>query len=188
MKFMSRIAEACAVGFLVFCCTGYASEQPGQNGNNQAAVAQTLGSRGYVDRNFPIFGGFELANTTVVYVLVRGPSLNTLAGITGYLDFPRVRLYDGAGRDLITGLAQPGTGGCFTNTVLNIGTSFVINYYQNVRRQPVNARDTCFAFTLPAGVYTFDARASIPGLTTSTDQSSPAAGEVLFEVTLGPSS
>ena len=189
MRVTNWISKACAVGF-VFCCgAGYASDQPGQNSIKQSGVAQTLGARGFVDRNETLFGGFELVSSTVVYALVRGPSLLTLAGIAGYLDLPRVRFFDSARRDIITGLAQPGTDACQTGTDnTSTNKSFVVNYYQNVRGAPVNVRDTCFAFTLAPGAYTFTVTPSIPGLTSSTATSSPSSGQVLFEVTLGPSS
>ena len=176
MRVTNWISKACAVGFLVCCGAGYA---------NHGAVLTTSGARGYVDRNYPLFGGFTLSNQTVVYVLVRGPSLRTLANIPGFLDLPWVRLYDGANRDLINENNTPGTFSCLRSRT-SVGANFVVDYYQNIRRAPVDERDTCFAFTLAAGVYTFDVRPAIPGVTSTTVASSPSAGEVLFEVTLNP--
>ena len=176
MRVTNWISKACAVGFLVCCGAGYA---------NHGAVLTTSGARGYVDRNYPLFGGFTLSNSTVVYVLVRGPSLRTLAGIPGYLDLPWSRLYDSTGRDLINVNNTPGTFSCLRSRT-EVGANFVVDYYQNIRRQLVDPRDMCFAFTLSAGVYTFDVRPSIPGVTSTTVASSPSAGEVLFEVTLNP--
>ena len=176
MRVTNWISKACAVGFLVCCGAGYA---------NHGAVLATSGARGYVDRNFPLFGGFTLLNSTIVYVLVRGPSLRTLNVIPNPLDLPWSRLYDSAGRDLINVFNTPGANGCLRSQT-NVGADFVVDYYQNIRRAPVDPRDTCFAFTLPAGVYTFDVRPSIPGVTSTTATSSPSAGEVLFEVTLNP--
>ena len=48
-----------------------------------------------------ISGGFQLASSTTVYILVRGNSLSTLGVTSNYLDAPRVRLFNQAGQDLI---------------------------------------------------------------------------------------
>ena len=128
MRVTNWISKACAVGFLVCCGAGYA---------DHGAVLKTSGARGYVDRNFPLFGGFTLSNQTVVYVLVRGPSLRTLAGIPGYLDFPWVRLYDSAGLDLINVNITPGATRC-ERSQTSVNAAFVVDYYQNIRRHATN--------------------------------------------------
>jgi hypothetical protein len=132
-----------------------------------------------------VFGGFQLTNTTVVYILVRGNSLGTLNVTQGYLDAPRVRLYNARGDDLIVdGNNRAGFNACLAS---NTSTDKpVLDYYQAVRGQPANGRDSCFAGNFAPGAYTFSVTPSIPGVTTSTFQSTPTFGEVLFEVTLGP--
>src|SRR5205814_1863425 len=60
----------------------------------------------------------------------------------------------------------------------------VVNYYAS--RGAVQSRDACLATVLPAGVYTFSVSTSVAGVNTGSTTSTPASGEVLFEVTLGP--
>ena len=199
MTVLNQIAAACALGFFAFCGEGRASNQVsapvelgkstlinGQSDANihLAASVQSLGSRASVaGATQPVYGGFTLSNTTVVYILVRGPSLRTLGVIPNPLDAPWVRLYDGANRDLVATFGTPGGAGCTSTGTL---TRLVFDYYQTVRNQPVDSRDTCYALTLAAGVYTFSVTASIPGGTAGNTgvSSSPSAGEILFEVTL----
>ena len=154
----------------------------------KAAAAQTLGSRATVTSSATLFGGFELAQSAVVYIMVRGNSLQTLGVTNNFLDAPRVRIFDAAGRDLIVdSFDVPGFNGCSAGNDFN---DPVVAYYQNVRGQPAHARDACFAGTFAAGVYTFTVTPTIPGVTASSQSgaSNPSSGQVLFEVTLGPSS
>jgi WD40 repeat protein len=140
--------------------------------------AKSLGSRATASPVATLFGGFELAAASTVYILVRGNSLGTLGVTQSFLDSPRARLFDSQGRDLLTdGLGAAGITGCGANQ--NSGGP-VVTYYTNVRSQPPHARDACTAQTLPAGVYTFTVTPSTSGAV-----SSPASGEILFEVTLG---
>ena len=147
-------------------------------GSGAGTVTRTLGSRATVTPGATLFGGFELAASAPVYVLVRGNSLGTLGVTQGFLDSPRVRLFDSQGHDLVTdNLGAPGLTGC---TNLN-SAGPVVSYYTTVRNQAPSARDGCTARTLPAGVYTFTVTPSTSGAV-----SAPASGEVLFEVTLSP--
>jgi hypothetical protein len=147
-------------------------------GSGAGTITKTLGSRATVTPGATLFGGFEMAASASVYVLVRGNSLGTLGVTQGFLDSPRVRLFDSQGRDLVTdNLGAPGLTGC---TALK-SAGLVVGYYTSVRNQAPHARDGCTAQTLPAGVYTFAVTPSTSGAV-----SNPASGEVLFEVTLGP--
>lgn len=199
MERLNWLSAVCAVGFFAVAQQGLAS--PSGQATKQfvdgsirmvqtgaslpkAASAQTLGSRARATSIDTVYGGFELANTTTVYILVRGNSLGTLGVTQDYLDAPRVRLYNAQGQDLINDEGRPGFNFC-----LNSSTTTdlpVINYYQNVRGQPVHPRDACFAAVFTAGAYTFSVTPSIPGVTTDSTSSSPPSGELLFEVTLNP--
>jgi hypothetical protein len=150
----------------------------------KAARTQTLGARSTVTTTATAFGGFEVLDRIDVYVLVRGNSLGTLGVTQGYLDAPRVRLYTAAGADIIqdtTGRA--GFNGCTSGSVF---TDPVVNYYATVRGQPAHARDACVAVNVAAGAYTFTVTPSIEGVTTTTGNSVPSSGEILFEVILAP--
>jgi hypothetical protein len=151
----------------------------------KAASTNSVASRAFVSPTTTVYGGFELATSATVYILVRGNSLGTLGVTNMYLDAPRVRLYNSQGQDLIAdGTGRAGFNACVaSNTTTDLP---VINYYQNVRGQATHARDTCLAMTAPAGVYTFSVTPSLVGLTTNGTSSTPSSGEILFEVTLGP--
>ena len=159
----------------------------------KAASTQTLGSRATVTSSATLYGGFEVAQTAVIYILVRGNSLQTLGVTNNYLDAPRVRLFNSAGQDtIVDSFGRPGFNACeyppAGTPPANDFTTLVINYYRDVRRQPVHPRDGCVAVQVAAGAYTFTVTPSIPGVTTTSGTSNPASGEVLFEITLGPSS
>ena len=150
----------------------------------KAASTQTLGSRATVTPDATLFGGFEIKAAADVYILVRGNSLGTLGVTQNYLDAPRVRVYTSTGQDIFfDATGRDGFGGC---TGGNVYTDPVINLYTNVRHQAPSNRDACVAYHFVAGVYTFSVTPSIPGVTTTSDTSSPSSGEVLFEVTLSP--
>lgn len=154
--------------------------------DEKAATVQTLGSRATVSRSATLYGGFTLVNSTTVYILIRGPSLVSLGVIPSALDAPWVRLYDVNNSDLVTQGGVPGFTGCLSSASTD---KPVVDYYQSVRNAPVQPRDSCIAVTLPAGVYTFTVTPSEPGITSpSSVSSAPSAGEILFEVTLGPAS
>ena len=146
----------------------------------KALSAQTFGSRGTVTPSATMFGGFSIQTGGDVYVAVRGNSLGTLGVTQNFLDAPRVRLFNAQGQDLITDAGgTPGFNACVA------GSTFggpVVDYYQNVRGQPVHLRDACVAVNLPAGVYTFTVTPS----PASGANSVPSSGEVLFEITLDP--
>jgi len=161
-----------------------APQQPALLTGAKALSTQTLGSRATVTPSATLFGGFETKAQGNVYILVRGNSLGTLGVTQAYLDAPRVRLFTGAGQDIVTdSFGRPGFNACTSGSVF---TDPVINYYTNVRGQPPHARDACVALNLVAGVYTFTVTPSIPGVTTDSGTSNPSSGEVLFEVTLNP--
>ena len=142
------------------------------------SMTKSLGSRGTASPTATLFGGFELASASTVHILVRGNSLGTLGVTQNFLDSPRVRLFNSAGQDLITDAGVAGFTGC--SSAANSGAA-VVSYYTNVRGQPPHARDGCTSQSLAAGVYTFSVAPSTSGMV-----SSPATGEILFEVTLNP--
>jgi hypothetical protein len=144
-------------------------------------TTNTMGSRGTVTSSATMYGGFELGARATVYVLVRGNSLGSLGVTQGYLDAPRVRLYNSQGADLVTQGGLNGFNGCVSSsTVTDLP---IINYYGLTRGQPVSSRDTCYATVLNAGGYTFSVTPSISGVTSNSAVSVPSSGEVLFEVT-----
>jgi hypothetical protein len=142
------------------------------------SMTKSLGSRATASPTATLFGGFEVASASTVHILVRGNSLGTLGVTQNYLDSPRVRLFNSQGQDLITEGGVAGFTGC--SSTANAGAA-VVNYYTNVRAQPPHARDGCTSQSLAAGVYTFAVSPSTSGMI-----SSPASGEILFEVTLNP--
>lgn len=150
----------------------------------KAGSAQTLGARGVVTASNAMYGGFELRAATVVYLIVRGNSLGSLGVTQGYLDAPRVRIYDRFGNDIAFDLSgNRGFNGCSaSNTV----SAPVRSFYGGVRAAPAADRDACSWGIFSAGVYTFSVTPSIPGVTTNVTSSSPPFGEVLFEVTFNP--
>ena len=150
----------------------------------KAASAQTLGARAVVTPTATFFGGFQLTQAAVVYILIRGNSLGSLGITNNFLDAPRVRLFNSAGQDLIND--SSGRGGFNACESSNSFNAPVVTYYATTRGEPVHPRDGCFAGTFQPGVYTFSVTPSIPGQTTTTGQSVPSSGEVLVEVTLGP--
>ena len=147
----------------------------------KAASTRQVASRAVASPSQTVFGGFELAQSAVVYVLVRGNSMGSLGVTQNFLDRPRFRLYNQAGQDLVFDNAnRPGFNFCSTS---NSDDVFVINYYQ-ARGAPVSTNDACLGATFASGVYTFSvtpATTANSGLT-----SSPSTGEILFEVILGP--
>jgi hypothetical protein len=142
------------------------------------SMTKSLGSRATASPTATLFGGFEVATASTVHILVRGNSLGTLGVTQNFLDSPRVRLFNSQGQDLITDAGVAGFTGC--SSTANAGAA-VVSYYTTVRGQPPHARDACSSQSLPAGVYTFSVSPSTSGAI-----SSPASGEILFEVTLNP--
>jgi alpha-tubulin suppressor-like RCC1 family protein len=160
--------------------SGAACQPPGSETTTDpggGSIAKTLGSRATVSPAATLYGGFELASASSVYVLVRGNSLGTLGVTQGFLDTPRVRLYNSGGQDILADANGAGFNGCAANAVFQ---GPVVNYYTSVRGQPPHSRDACAAQSLGAGAYTFSVTPSSAGVT-----SSPNAGQVLFEVVLG---
>ena len=149
----------------------------------KSASAQTLGSRATVTTSGRMYGGFELTSQTTVYIAVRGNSLGTLGVTTNYLDYPRVRVFNGAGVDLITDVSgRPGFNSCISGVS---GQTPVISYYANVRHQALDVDDGCVGLILAAGLYTFTVDVSQAGVNSGAS-SVPLSGDVLFEVTLNP--
>jgi hypothetical protein len=148
----------------------------------KSASARTVGARAAAASTITIYGGFELASSSLVYLLVRGNSLGSLGITQAYLDRPRVRLYNAAGQDLYTTNGYGGWNFCSTSRADDLP---VINYYQT-RGIPVSENDACLAVALTAGAYTFTVTPSIIGVTTAGTSSVPPLGEALFEVKLGP--
>jgi hypothetical protein len=181
---LAAAAFPAAADFLLPAHSIVAPQQPALVTGAKAVSTQTLGSRGTVTPSATLFGGFEIKAQADVYILVRGNSLGTLGVTQAFLDAPRVRLFTGAGQDIvIDSFGRAGFNACTSGSVF---TDPVINYYTNVRGQPPHARDACVALNLVAGVYTFTVTPSIPGVTTNSGTSNPSSGEVLFEVTLAP--
>ena len=113
---------------------------------------------------------FASANTSEIYLAVRGPSLGTLGFTQNPLDLPNVRVYDAAGKDVLSNASGGATvSGCPASAA-------VAGYYSSVRGTALNANDTCVSASLPAGVYTF----------TINPNASSSSGELLFEVTVNP--
>jgi hypothetical protein len=149
----------------------------------KSASAQTLGARGTVTTTAPMYGGFELTGQTNVYIAVRGNSLGTLGVTQAYLDYPRVRVYNSAGADLISDVSgRPGFNSCLSSISAQ---SIVVSYYANVRGQPLHVDDGCVGLLLSAGAYTFTVDVSQAGVNSGAS-SVPLFGDVLFEVTLNP--
>jgi hypothetical protein len=145
-------------------------------GSGSGTITKTLGSRGTVGPSATLFGGFELTQSSNIYILVRGNSLGSLNVTQAFLDSPRVRVFDANGQDLINeSTSVAGFTGC---GIANAGAP-VIAFY-TLRGQAPHTRDGCTSRNFPAGVYTFTVTPS-----TTNPVSAPSSGEVLFEVTLG---
>ena len=146
------------------------------------STAKTLASRGTVSGSATLFGGFELLVPTNVLLLVRGNSLGTLGVTQGYMDAPRVRIYNQQGADLVSQNGMPGFNACVAS---NAVTDYpVLYYYSAIRQAPADSRDSCYASTFPAGIYSFSITPSILGVNSNNLSSSRGSGEVLFEITL----
>lgn len=190
---LTRVAAACAAGLFALCGqTQVVAAQEMQKeifavpgSAAKSATVQSLASRATSTPGATVYGAFSLSNSTTVYILVRGPSLRTLGVTTNALDAPWTRLFDASGSDIVRTAGTPG----FTTCLASASTDApVISYYQTVRNAPVDSRDSCIATTLPPGAYTFSVTPSLPGSTSPAGgvASSPSSGEILFEVTLGP--
>jgi len=180
----SCVAQTLAAGSYTFSVTPSASSAPNAGevlfetilggGSGKGAAMKTLGARGTVTPTAPIYGGFEILQTTKLYIIARGNSLGPLGVTQSFLDGPRVRLFDAQGNDLVTEGGVPGFRFCQPS---NPRAQAVRTYYELIRGQVADPRDACAVQTLPAGAYTFSV-ASEPGTSNS--------GQVLFEVVLAP--
>jgi alpha-tubulin suppressor-like RCC1 family protein len=133
-------------------------------------VLTSFGTRGTVTPATPMYGSFALANASVIYIAVLGPTLGNLGYTNSPLDLPNVRVYDAAGKDVLSNTSGGVTvSGC-------PGSATVANYYASVRGSALNANDTCVSAILAAGVYTF----------TINPNTASSSGELLFEVTVNP--
>ena len=162
-----RFAKAIFLGLSLSCFVGLASAAGG--------MLTTFGTRGTVTPTAPMYGGFTIVNSSVLYIAVRGPSLKTLGITQKPLDSPNLRVYDVSGNDLLSSAS----GGVIVAGCPSTGSSLsvtVSNYYTNVRGQSLDERDTCVYASLAAGVYTF----------TINPNTSSSSGEILFEVTVNP--
>lgn len=193
---INRFAAVCAAGLFAICSqsqaigsaeTGKLVAIPAGSGAavEKSTSAESLASRATVSGAATVYGGFAIASTATVYILVRGPSLRTLNVTQNALDAPWVRLYNSAGTDLVTTGTTVGFATCLSTAATDTP---VVNHYQVTRNAPVQPRDACIAATLPAGAYTFTVTPSVPGFTSPPGgvSSVPSSGEILFEVTLGP--
>jgi hypothetical protein len=150
-------------------------------------VAQVLGARAVATASNSLAGGFQISNPTTVYIMVRGNSLRDLGiNTTTYLDYPRVRIFNAQGQDVVFDIN--GNAGFNQCTSANSIAATVVSYYTNQRGQPPNARDACAAFVFQPGVYTFGVQPSIPGVTVPNGYTSSdlPSGDTLFEITLNP--
>jgi alpha-tubulin suppressor-like RCC1 family protein len=145
-------------------CIGLGSVVGGVPSSTPGGVMTSFATRGTVTPTTPMYGSFAVANTSVMYVAVRGPSLGTLGYTQTPLDLPNVRVYDASGKDALGSIAA----GC-------PGSGPVANYYANLGG-PLDARDTCVSGSFSAGVYTF----------TLNPNTSSSSGELLFEVRVNP--
>jgi hypothetical protein len=180
----SCVAQTLAAGAYTFSVTPSAASTPSSGevlfetilggGTGKGAAMKVLGARGTVAPAQPIYGGFEILQTTKVYILARGNSLGPLGVTTSFLDGPRVRLFDAQGKDLVAVGDVPGFRFCQPS---DPRAQPVRTYYELIRGQVADPRDACAVQTLPAGSYTFSV-ASEPGTSN--------AGQVLFEVVLAP--
>lgn len=145
---------------------------------DKAASSRSVGARSTVTLTATAYGGFELAAPATVYILVRGNSLGTLGVTQNYLDFPRLRLFNSAGADLVFDVAgRPGFNRCTSST-----DQAVINFYA-ARGAPVNINDACIGANFSAGAFTFTV---VPTPASLGSASVPSSGEILFEAVLGP--
>jgi hypothetical protein len=141
----------------------------GGQASASGGVLATFATRGTVTPTAPMYGGFTIVNSSVLYIAVRGPSLKTLGFTQNPLDLPNVRLYDTSGNDILGVIVS----GCpSTGTSASVAVS---NYYAN-RGGALDVRDTCVPVSLAAGAYAF----------TIAPNTSSASGEMLFEVTVNP--
>jgi len=134
----------------------------------------TIGTRATVGAGSLVFGGFTVSGSPsvrqTVYIVVRGPSLQTLGITQNPLDLPGLRVFDSLGADVLTNV----NGGHGVTTCPASHT--VATFYRTVRGQELGANDTCVSVSLGGGVYTF----------TIEPMSADTAGEVLFEVLYNP--
>jgi hypothetical protein len=98
---LAAAAFPAAADFLLPAHSIVAPQQPALVTGAKAVSTQTLGSRGTVTPSATLFGGFEIKAQADVYILVRGNSLGTLGVTQAFLDAPRVRLFTGAGQDIV---------------------------------------------------------------------------------------
>ena len=159
---------------------GNAAPPPPPPPPTRGVATRSLGARATVSGSATAFGGFSVATSARVYILVRGNSLGSLGVTQAYMDAPRVRLYNAAGSDLVSQAGMAGFNFCVSsNTTTDLP---VVQLYQG-RGQPVHPRDSCYTTVLGAGSYTFSVTPS-NGATSASTSSTTFSGEVLFEVTL----
>lgn len=138
------------------------------------AKLATIGTRATVGAGSLVFGGFTVSGSPsvkqTVYIVVRGPSLQTLGITQNPLELPGLRVFDSTGADVLTNV----NGGHGVTTCP--ASHVVATFYRTVRGQELGANDTCVSVSLGGGVYTF----------TIEPMSADTAGEVLFEVLYNP--
>lgn len=142
-----------------------------------AMRVSTTGTRATVTPGAIVYGAFSMHTSRLpvvfaqkVYIVVRGPSLQTLGITQNALDLPGLRLFDSHGADVL----KNSNGGSGVSTCP--ATSTVATYYRTVRGQTLSPNDACVAVDLVNGIYTF----------TIEPTSSDTSGEVLFEVLYNP--
>jgi len=156
-----------------------------ESGAPKSASASTVGARAVSSNSQTVFGGFELSQTATVYILVRGNSMGTLGITSNYLDAPHVRIFNAANQDMVTQSGYAGFNDCDPTSSSDAA---VYNYY-SARGIAPSTRDTCLAGIFNAGAYTFSVTPSLLNVNNalrSSGTSGPSAGEILFEVKLGP--
>jgi len=152
---------------------GATASVPASSGGQASAaggVMTLFGTRGTVTSTAPMYGSFALANISVMYIAVLGPTLGILGYTNNPLNLPNVRVYDASGNDVLRNASGGVTvSGCPSSATVAI-------YYANIRGGALNVNDTCVSATLAAGVYSF----------TINPNTSSSSGELLFEVTVNP--
>jgi len=134
----------------------------------------TIGTRATVAAGALVYGGFTVSGLATtkqnVFIVVRGPSLQTLGVTQDPLDLPGLRVFDATGTDVLNNVS--GGHGVTTCPAAHP----VATFYRVTRGQALGANDTCVSVSLGGGVYTF----------TIEPTAADTAGQVLFEVLYNP--
>jgi len=129
----------------------------------------SIGTRATVAAGALVYGGFTISGLAAtkqnVFIVVRGPSLQTLGVTQDPLDLPGLRVFDAAGNDVLNNAA----GG---HGVTTCAAAHPVATLYRTTRQALDANDSCVSVSLGGGTYTF----------TIEPTAADTSGEVLFEV------